>query len=276
MANCLIKSAVFLAIATLTQGYPQSQEAMETSAGFFLRVTGAPYKKDFYDYTIDLDGEIPLDTDLKTHDFPLDLCGAYDYSKKGGKICQYETGSSECEEIRDFVSTQVWTRTGNQKINDKCPNAVSAALERLGYINYYYISKANQSGSTGLKLIMNVTNKLVEESLQQCGINDDAILLKINEGNVSPWGWMDPCTFIFLNRDSGGGSEALQDCDRKIQLCNSDGCRPLSDGKTKANVIFRIEGSETSNNLCPKVILQMDANGWHDWTGKGSTFYVSY
>ena len=63
---------------------------------------------------------------------------------------------------------------------------------------------------------------------------------------------------------------------RKIQLCKADNCRPLSDEEANINVIFRIEGPETSNNLCPKVILQMYANGYNDWSGKGSTFYIGY
>ena len=109
----------------------------------------------------------------------------------------------------------------------------------------------------------NLTDGLIEQPMQKCGRNVDITLLKINSD----------CTFHFLH-SSGGGRQSLDNCESIIQLCqNLDECRPLFDRKTRANIIFRIEENETSNSLCPKLVLQMDAN--HGWTAEGSTIFIS-
>ena len=84
-------------------------------------------------------------------------------------------------------------------------------------------------------------------------------------------------TFFFENVCARNKTLSVHHLSSKIQLCNSEDCRPLSNGEANINVLFRIEGSETSNSLCPKVILQMDADEfYHGWNTDGSTFYVGY
>ena len=115
---------------------------------------------------------------------------------------------------------------------------------------------------TGFSLVANLTDGLIKQPMQKCGKKVDIVLLKINSD----------CKLHYLH-SSGGGRRSLDNCDSVIQLCQTpEKCRPLFDGKTKANIIFRIE-SETSNSLCPKLVLQMDAN--RGWTAEGSTIYVS-
>merc|ERR1712223_1820989 len=113
----------------------------------------------------------------------------------------------------------------------------------------------------------------------KCGNWEDLFLLKIFENNFQgfPFGETDVKCSIHYFKSSGGNLVPLDDCESRIQLCqNSDDCRPLFDGNTRSNIVFRIGGSETSNDYCPKLILQMNANGYYDKKGIGSHFYVSY
>jgi len=275
--------------------HAQGQHTESSNNGLFLRITGPIYKKEYYPeyqrrYRTLYGGKI-RDIDSTIQEIPLETCGAYDawfltVNSDVIKICQHGFWSSKCEKLPGHHWTTAWTPVGNQDISDKCPKTVSVRLDRE---NSYYMSKVNSNDFTGLKLMVNMTKldnhetprgnhitrsqKLLEEPVQQCGNNEDVTILKINpkQRNV--------CQFHFRNAITGDGDRYfLDNCESKIQLCSSEDCCPLSNGEANINVIFRIEGSETSNSQCPKVILQMDSEGleWNDWNTDGSTFYVGY
>ena len=150
-------------------------------------------------------------------------------------------------------------------IRDRISSFVKADL-------IYYLLK----GFTSLKFMAQLSDGLIEESVMKCGIWEDLFLLKIHD-NISTKECSIHYYIGYEGRVSGGRVGNVEDCKSRIEICkSSNDCRPLFDGNTKANIVFRIGGSETSNDHCPKLILQMNANGFNDWKGNGSTFYVSY
>ena len=105
----------------------------------------------------------------------------------------------------------------------------------------------------------NVDGDILEEPLQKCGSVESMYSYLMIHKDPIPKRYHNAiakCTVI--STSNGYKTHGLDDCESVIQLCqNSYDCRPLFDGKTSANIIFQT-GIQT-NNLCPKIVLQLGA-----------------
>jgi len=250
----------------------------------FLRLKGIPLSK--HDINVQRNNRSTLNINYKNaqyHDFPIQSCGGYEYFgfnngyENKVSICEQDS-SSNCKKTITSSSLRSWIQ---EHENKNCPKIAAIDDNPDQDFTFYSSTKPFNDFDSGLKFDKKTfnssikTDEFMEGSILKCGNWEDLFLLKIYDNKNNLWENAE-CTLHYF-QESGGSIVPLEDCVSRIQLCQtSENCRPLFDGNTKANIIFRVGESETSNDDCPKLILQMNANGYFDKTGKGSNIYVSY